>query len=244
MNNEPIASGSKGWERLRSGLMSIAPFVRAIRRTRRVTTIAHVTPNHSARERFWVFWGRCWSKCRPVPQPQLTLARRYMTCRKAALRTACSGCCQRARARSCNRGDYTGSRRRVPVRDTRHGPAASRGFRAIRESNAPGLSKYCPNLGPTNSDLIGPLASQWGRGRDGSCEPPPAQIPASAANALGSYLGFSPRSVVQATDEERGLVAASAQTVYPFSPNSSGCVGSGGAGSETSAASPACGMNR
>jgi len=30
--------------------------------------------------------------------------------------------------------------------------------------------------------------TRGGRGRDGSCEPPPAQIPASATNALGSCL--------------------------------------------------------
>jgi hypothetical protein len=33
-----------------------------------------------------------------------------------------------------------------------------------------------------------------GRGRDGDCSPPPAQIPACGATALGSYLGSGRRS--------------------------------------------------
>ena len=40
---------------------------------------------------------------------------------------------------------------------------------------------------------------QFGRGRDGDCSPPPAQIPAGAANAPGSSLGFWRRSGAEAT---------------------------------------------
>ena len=40
---------------------------------------------------------------------------------------------------------------------------------------------------------IGPLEGD-GHGRDGRCQPPPVQIPACAANAPGSSLGFWRRS--------------------------------------------------
>src|ERR1700674_1387325 len=39
-----------------------------------------------------------------------------------------------------------------------------------------------------------PTGCPNGRGRDGCCQPPPAQIPACAANAPGSSLGFWRRS--------------------------------------------------
>jgi hypothetical protein len=47
-------------------------------------------------------------------------------------------------------------------------------------------------FGPQFANLGGDAFTvRWtGRGRDGDCSPPPAQIPASAANAPGSCLGW------------------------------------------------------
>jgi hypothetical protein len=45
----------------------------------------------------------------------------------------------------------------------------------------------------TENAIVGPESQDdiWsGRGRDGHCWPPPAQIPAGAANAPGSHLGW------------------------------------------------------
>ena len=46
------------------------------------------------------------------------------------------------------------------------------------------------------------------RGRDRPCGRPPARIPACAANALGSCLGFWRRSVSPGMDASRGRVVA------------------------------------
>jgi hypothetical protein len=46
------------------------------------------------------------------------------------------------------------------------------------------------------------------RGRDRRCQRPPAQIPACAANALGSCLGFGRRSALRARDASRGRAVA------------------------------------
>jgi hypothetical protein len=43
-----------------------------------------------------------------------------------------------------------------------------------------------------------PTTGCEGRGRDEDCSPPPAQIPAGAANAPGSSLGFWRRSDAEA----------------------------------------------
>ena len=58
-----------------------------------------------------------------------------------------------------------------------------------------------PILWSTNDTpfgVTGPFAFRDGRGRDEDCSSPPAQIPAGAANAPGSSLGFWRRSDVTA----------------------------------------------
>jgi hypothetical protein len=47
--------------------------------------------------------------------------------------------------------------------------------------------------------MTGALSLVGGRGRDEDWSPPPAQIPAGAANAPGSSLGFWRRSGAEAT---------------------------------------------
>jgi hypothetical protein len=52
-------------------------------------------------------------------------------------------------------------------------------------------SAYCTDRGGAinNSEPEWPGTKTRRRGRDGDCSPPPAQIPACAANAPGSHLG-------------------------------------------------------
>jgi len=73
---------------------------------------------------------------------------------------------------------------------------------------------------------------RWDRGRDGPSPvgtmamrfgPPPAQIPACAANALGSCLEFERQSAVRATDAEHGPEAAISSRVERRVATSSEC---------------------
>ena len=53
------------------------------------------------------------------------------------------------------------------------------------------MSKFIRSMLVAAAVLSGPSAVlTGGRGRDGDYSPPPAQIPAGAANAPGSYLGW------------------------------------------------------
>jgi hypothetical protein len=57
------------------------------------------------------------------------------------------------------------------------------------------------------------------RGRDRPCGRPPAQIPACAANALGSCLGFWRRSVSPGMDASRGRVVATGSRYRSSAPS-------------------------
>ena len=79
------------------------------------------------------------------------------------------------------------------------------------------------------------------RGRDRPCGRPPAQIPACAANALGSCLGCERRSARQGRDAGCGLAGATASRDGSSGPSSGGGAGCGSAEPRTSAGSPVSG---
>ena len=64
------------------------------------------------------------------------------------------------------------------------------------------------------------------RGRDRSCERPPAQIPACTASALGSCLGYGRQIAPKATDaecERRAAIASRDDASASSSPARAGC---------------------
>jgi hypothetical protein len=63
------------------------------------------------------------------------------------------------------------------------------------------------------------VANLHDRGRDRPCGRPPAQIPACAANALGSCLGFWRRSVSPGMDASRGRVVATGSRYRSSAPS-------------------------
>jgi hypothetical protein len=65
------------------------------------------------------------------------------------------------------------------------------------------------------------------RGRDRPCGRPPAQIPACAANALGSCLGYGRRSARRARDVGCGRAVSIGQPAVSCVPSSGGCAGCG-----------------
>src|SRR6266496_1623839 len=76
------------------------------------------------------------------------------------------------------------------------------------------------------------------RGRDRPCGRPPAQIPACAANALGSCLGFWRRTARLGRDASRGRVVSIESRGGSSASSSGECVGCGAAAPCTSASSP------
>jgi hypothetical protein len=79
------------------------------------------------------------------------------------------------------------------------------------------------------------------RGRDRPCGRPPAQIPACAANALGSCLGCERRSARQGRDAGCVLAGSTASRGGSSGSSSGGGAGCGSAGPRTSAGSPVSG---
>src|SRR5713101_3062486 len=82
------------------------------------------------------------------------------------------------------------------------------------------------------------------RGRDRPCGRPPAQIPACAANALGSCLGFWRETAPQGTDAPRGQAAATESPGGPCASSPGGSAGCGAVAPGASAASPGYGTPR
>ena len=80
-----------------------------------------------------------------------------------------------------------------------------------------------------------------GRGRDAGFPAPPAQIPACAANALGSCLGSERRSAPWAKDAESWVRVASAKRAAASSPSSSGHAGHAAVAPAASAVRPESG---
>jgi hypothetical protein len=63
------------------------------------------------------------------------------------------------------------------------------------------------------------VTSEQDRGRDRPCGRPPAQIPACAANALGSSLGYDRQIARWARDVGRGLEVSRSQRWVPYVPS-------------------------
>ena len=75
--------------------------------------------------------------------------------------------------------------------------------------------------------LIEAITDTPSRGRDRPHGRPPAQIPACAANALGSYLGFWRRSACQGEGAARGRMVSIEKQVDPSDSRYIACAGCG-----------------
>ena len=95
---------------------------------------------------------------------------------------------------------------------------------------------------PPRGNLSAQQARFNGRGRDAGFPAPPAQIPACAANAPGSYLGFWRQGVLPARDERCGRGGATSPQAESFESRSFDASGCGDEAPDTSAGRPASEM--
>jgi hypothetical protein len=135
--------------------------------------------------------------------------------------------------RGAGEGDFCRAEKRDGPRPN-HDPAARSGP-LLGDHRLDHDSRTEPRPGWTAADTHGcaPAADRNHRGRDGPSllrlGPPPAQIPAGAANALGSCLGFWRRSGRWARGAGCGLGVAIAPRGGTSASRSIGCAGFGAA---------------